>query len=86
VEERTVSTLEYKLLYRRRLPHFQPPGATLFLTFRLADSLSPDVVDQLFAEAAHVEAILSRVREPEERERQAYVEQRRLFDRWERVG
>jgi putative transposase len=78
-----VSTLEYQLLYRRHLPHIQPPGATLFLTSRLADSLSPDVVDRLRAEAAQLEAILERVPEPDERVRHAYVGHRRLFDRWD---
>ena len=31
--------LDYKLHYRRNLPHLQPPGATLFVTFRLAGSI-----------------------------------------------
>ena len=31
--------------YRRNLPHIQPPGATLFLTFRLAGSLPQAVID-----------------------------------------
>src|SRR5438045_4012046 len=38
--------LDYQHSYRRNLPHIQPPGATFFLTFRLAGSLPQDVVDQ----------------------------------------
>jgi putative transposase len=34
-----MNTLKYKKKYRRRLPHIQPPGATFFITFRLADSI-----------------------------------------------
>jgi hypothetical protein len=80
-EKGGVSTLESQLLYRRHLPHIQPPGATLFLTSRLADSLSSDAVDRLRAEAAQLETILERVPEPEQRVRQANVGHRHLFDR-----
>src|SRR6266850_879035 len=41
-----MSHFRYKESYRRNLPHIQPPGATFFLTFRLAGSLPQDVVDQ----------------------------------------
>ena len=33
--------------YRRRLPHWQPDGAVIFLTYRLAGSLPADVLAQL---------------------------------------
>ncbi|MCO5197536.1 MAG: hypothetical protein M9928_12035 [Anaerolineae bacterium] len=33
--------------YRRKLPHIQPKGTTLFVTFRLAGSLPRTVIDQL---------------------------------------
>ncbi len=36
-----------KIFYRRYLPHIQPPGATLFVTFRLHGSLPRDVLIQL---------------------------------------
>lgn len=41
-----MGTLDFQHSYRRNLPHIQPPGATFFLTFRLAGSLPQDVVDQ----------------------------------------
>lgn len=28
-----------KIFYERKLPHFQPPGATFFVTYRLAGSI-----------------------------------------------
>jgi putative transposase len=34
-----MGNLDYKLLYQRNLPHFQPIGGTFFITFRLAGSL-----------------------------------------------
>lgn len=33
-----------KSVYQRNLPHFVPPGAILFITFRLAGSLPPEVL------------------------------------------
>ncbi|GAB3581575.1 REP-associated tyrosine transposase [Hymenobacter daeguensis] len=36
--------------YRRNMPHIVPPGATLFITFRLAGSLPAAAVQQLQAE------------------------------------
>lgn len=44
-----MNTLRYKRQYRRRLPHIQPPGATFFLTFRLADSIPRKVWEELRA-------------------------------------
>ena len=41
-----MSTLNYRPSYRRNLPHIQPPGASFFITFRLAGSLPLDVVKQ----------------------------------------
>jgi putative transposase len=38
------------VFYRRRLPHYQPPEATYFITFRLANSLPQSVVAQLKSE------------------------------------
>ncbi|MFN0112940.1 MAG: transposase [Blastocatellia bacterium] len=42
-----MNTLRYKKQYRRRLPHIQPPGATFFITFRLADSIPRKVWEDL---------------------------------------
>jgi hypothetical protein len=36
----------YQRAYRRNLPHFQPPGANFFVTFRLTGSLPQHVVRQ----------------------------------------
>lgn len=36
---------DYKPSYRRNLPHLQPPGATIFATFRLAGSLPSSLIE-----------------------------------------
>jgi len=41
-----MSYFNYRPAYRRNLPHLQPPGATFFMTFRLAGSLPQSVVRQ----------------------------------------
>lgn len=79
-----MTQLEYKFFYRRTLPHYQSPGATLFVTIRLADSLPKSVLIELQAEAVRVERELARIPDPAERARQAYIEQRRQFGRWDR--
>lgn len=37
--------MEYKQFYRRKLPHIHAPGATLFVTFRLAGSIPKSVIE-----------------------------------------
>ena len=39
-----------KTQYQRNLPHLLPPGATIFFTFRLADSIPQAVLQQLVNE------------------------------------
>ncbi len=78
-----MNNLEYKLFYRRHLPHIQPPGATLFITSRLVGSIPTEVLQQLRAEAERVEAILARLSNPQERDERAYLEQRLLFGKWD---
>jgi putative transposase len=41
-----MSHFNYKSSYHRNLPHIQPPGATLFVTFRLAGSLPQSIIEQ----------------------------------------
>jgi hypothetical protein len=40
------NVLEYKEFHRRHLPHWQPAGATIFITYRLADSLPKHVLQK----------------------------------------
>ncbi len=66
-----------KQFYRRRLPHWQPPGATLFLTYRLYGSLPIEVIQKLRMERLRLQKEPSRPDEtPRER---ALREGRGLF-------
>jgi putative transposase len=74
-----------RVFYRRHLPHWQPNGATLFVTFRLANSLPRAVIAELRAESERRDAALSRISDSEERRRQAYLDERRAFGQWDKV-
>ena len=77
--------LTYRAFYERDLPHIQPAGATMFITFRLADSLSATAIRSLQAES---EAWTRRMREaanPGTQATLAYEAQRDLFVRWDRM-
>ena len=50
-----MSNFNYQTAYRRNLPHLQPPGATFFLTFRLAGSLPQEVISQFKREKQWLE-------------------------------
>jgi putative transposase len=75
--------LNYKPFYERALPHYQPPGAMLFVTFRLADSIPTGILRELTAEADRIEAMLQYEKDPLERQARAYLEQRRMFGKWD---
>jgi len=51
----------YKSVYRRSLPHIHPPGATLFVTFRLAGSIPQAVIRQYRAQRDWIEEEVKRV-------------------------
>ena len=78
-----MTQLDYKLAYRKKLPHIQPPGAMLFVTFRLAGSLPTAVLDRLMAEKSSAEERLSKVEDLDQRHHQAYEEQKKLFAKWD---
>ncbi|MFZ5909725.1 MAG: transposase [Chloroflexota bacterium] len=73
----------YRNFYRRNLPHIQPEGATLFITFRLANSLPPEVIERLKAEKEQVEEIINQITDKSEREKLLYLERRRFFSKWD---
>ncbi|UYZ61732.1 REP-associated tyrosine transposase [Hymenobacter weizhouensis] len=56
--------------YQRNLPHFVPPGAILFITFRLEGSLPAEVLYRLLekAEQAATQQLHQPLPEPEKRE------------------
>jgi len=56
-----VSQFAYKFSYRRDLPHIQPVGATLFVTFRLFGSLPRAVIERWQAEKRWLGECLKRL-------------------------
>jgi putative transposase len=54
-------TFEFKQFRRRKLPHIHPPGAILFVTFRLAGSIPKSVRETWRAEKTWLEQQLKRV-------------------------
>jgi len=56
-----MSNLAPELVYRRNLPHIQPPGGTFFVTFRLAGSIPADVLAALHEESERIVAELGMV-------------------------
>ena len=75
----------YKNFYRRNLPHIQPEGATLFVTFRLANSIPKEVIERLKAEQEEMEKRISQIADKDEREKQLDQAQRRFFGKWDEV-
>ncbi len=78
-----MNRLEYKISYRRNLPHAQPPGATLFVTFRLVDSISTAVQLQLIEEAERIAQQIERICAGGQRNQILYQEQKRIFAKWD---
>lgn len=78
-----MTPLDYKLHYRKNLPHIQPPGAMLFVTFRLAGSLPAHVVQQLQEEAEQAERAIAAHTPLEDQAEALYRERRRAFGRFD---
>jgi hypothetical protein len=78
-----MSNLDYRPFYRQHLPHYQPLGATLFVFLRLANALPVAVLDELNALRRDIERRLQQIEDPEERSRQASLEARISFGRWD---
>jgi hypothetical protein len=84
MRETAVGNLDYKPHYRRNLPHIQPPGATLFVTFRLAGSVPRAVLDEWAQHKARFEAESARLSTADERKRREREFQRERFARLEK--
>lgn len=83
VKELDMNRLEYRPAYHRNLPHFQPTGATLFVNFRLAGSLPRVVIEELMRKVRESEKRIREIADPQEQDREAYLEYRRQFGRWD---
>src|SRR5215467_6570840 len=84
-----MAQFEFKQHYGRNLPHIQPPGATLFVTFRLAGSIPKSVHEQWLREKRLLESQLLRQEairlpgKPDTDARERLLFQRRWFGKFE---
>ena len=78
-----MDTLKYKAQYRRKLPHYQPIRAKLFITYRLAGSLPESVMEKLRQELEQKERELAKIKDIEERRQLRYEFQRRWFAKYD---
>lgn len=80
-----MSNLDFKPFYSKALPHIQPPGAILFVTYRLAGSIPQAVVRQLLQERATREREIMRLTDSEKQRAQLQVMHKQLFGQWDKV-
>ncbi len=80
-----MNQFSYKESYRRRLPHIQPPGATLFITFRLAGSIPMNILRALVEEREQMDQELARIANKQERAKRAYIAERKFFGKWDKA-
>jgi REP element-mobilizing transposase RayT len=78
-----MSQYSYRPEYERYLPHIQPPGAILFVTFRLAGSLPKKVLERLRTEAEERERQIRQTADPADLPLLLYEEQKRQFGRFD---
>jgi len=78
-----MSPFNYQLFYQRHLPHYQPPGATLFITFRLAGSLPVEVIQRLEAELHVRQRQIQQMGDASLRQLEIHKARKQLFGQWD---
>ncbi len=78
-----MNKLRYQPYYRRHLPHIQPPGATFFITFRLVNSLPPEILEKLEQERTALEIAISQITDKDEKRRRQEIERKKWFAKWD---
>lgn len=71
------------IFYERHLPHFQPEGATIFVTFRLAGSLPIKLLQSLEEEKRLMSSRIEKIKSPSVRREAMTQGNRLLFGRWD---
>jgi putative transposase len=74
------SDTQYDFFYRRRLPHIQPPGASYFVTFRIAGSLPTSALDRIKVEKDEMERELEKIENEEEKKVKQIEIRNRYFE------
>jgi putative transposase len=70
--------------YHRHLPHWQPTGATFFVTFRLKGTLPLEVIQALKEEREREKKEVTKLPE-DEQIKQNYLDDRRYFGKWDNL-
>jgi len=78
-----MNQFDYRTDYERNLPHYQPPGATFFVTFRLAGSIPREHLRRLKAEAEAGEARIREQTQGPDQLQALYEDRKRQFGRWD---
>ncbi|MCX7608285.1 MAG: hypothetical protein N2049_03580 [Anaerolineales bacterium] len=76
--------MEEREFYRRRLPHWHPPNATFFVTFRLEGSLPRSVFREIYEEYFRAKQLLEQT-PPENRPQSLYDLYRRAYARYDKA-
>jgi len=71
----------FKIFYRRNLPHYQPQGHTYFATFRLVDSLPRNIILELKAE---YEIILKKIAGVKNKDTKYFMYEEMKFEYFEK--
>ena len=75
--------MPYPIYYRRNLPHFQPTGATFFVTFRLAGSLPRHIIDEIQIERDIIDKHLQTSTDELKHQDHTFIEKHRMFDKYD---
>jgi len=74
-----------KIYYRRNLPHYQPTGATFFITFRLAGSLPDEVIVRLKEEHQLSEQLLLKIKDEKLRKKKIADRHKQYFNNFDKM-
>ena len=77
------SPMNTQTYYRRNMPHIVPPGAPLFITFRLAGSLPVTAIQQLQAESEAALGIITQTISVEEQAPAAHRARKAYFGKFD---
>ncbi len=78
-----MTNLDYKSYFERNLPHYQIPGATFFITFRLAKSLPKTLLMRLHQDYEELINDLTKKSNIQDQTHRIDEEQRRYFAKWD---
>jgi putative transposase len=74
---------EFKELYRRHLPHWQPKDSLFFVTFRLAHSLPQSVLQELHIEQERTDQAIRSRSSGEQQRLELYENEKRFFGKYD---